>query len=204
MFREFAVHRSLAWSFGVAAIVLGAAQSSAEVTVQHSDVIGQGMVGPVVAPDGAKLVRSEKGLNVSIRIPTPVGYVYPTGNMWNPDAVPGHPEVYSFWVFVFNYPEECAIPNACGLSDFGAGRGAPAAFNAGGHVLGDAPHLQLSGRISLNSTPFLPPGGALIEPETAEVHFAIAPHGQLSPEDMPNQINTPIGSPDHWWMAFFH
>ncbi len=205
MFTKLSVHRSVAWLLGAITIVLASAQATADVTIQNSDVIGQGMAGPVVAPDGAKLIRSDNGLTASIRIPTPQmgGYLYPPGNAWNPDAVPGHPEVYTFWVFVFNYPEDCAIPNSCGLSDFGAGRGAPAAFNAGGHVIGNAPFLRISGHVSLESEAFLPVGGRLIEPKTAEVHFAIAPHGALNAEFMPNQIQTPIGTVDHWWLAFF-
>ena len=193
MFSDLEVQQAVVRLLGVAAIVLGSAQASADVTVEKADVIGQGMAG------------SGTGLTASIRIPTPTmgSYEYPPGNAFNPDAVPGHPEVFSFWVFVFNYPEQCATPNACDLGDFMAGRGAPAAFNAGGHVVGYAPYLQLSGHVSFNSKPFLPPGGRLIEPETAEVHLAIAPHGALVSEFMPQQIQTPIGSLDHWWMAFF-
>lgn len=207
---EIVMFRNLTFKNGIVALIwlattaLGATQVAAEVSVERADVVGQGLLGPVVAQNGAKLVRSETGLNVSIRIPRPqMGtYDYPAGNMWNPDAVPGHPEAFSFWVFVFNYPEECI--DGCGLDDFGAGRGAPAAFNPGGHLVGNTPYLQLSGRVSLTSEAFLPVGGSLIEPETAEVHFAIAPHGALNPEYMPSQIKTPIGSPDQWWLAIFY
>ena len=204
MFGRLMSIKGVVW--GVAA-ALGAGQAPADVTQESADVIGQGLTGPVVASNGAKLTRSDSGVIASIRIPTPQSgsYAYPPGNPFNPDAVPGHPEVYSLWVFVFNHPEDCesllGFPVACDLADFQAGRGAPGAFNAGGHVVGGAPHLQLSGHVSLNSEPFA--GMRLLEPRTAEVHFAIAPHGELNPEYMPNQIQTPIGSPDFWWMAFF-
>jgi len=205
MSNKLKIRTGIAWLLGVAAITLGATPASADITQQSADVIGQGLLGPVVASNGAKLIRSDTGLTATIRIPRPQTgtYAYPSGNPWNPDAVPGLTEVFSFWVFVFNYPDECSVPYECGLGDFMAGRGAPAAFNAGGHVVGDAPYLQLSGHVSLNSEPFLPPGGRLIEPMTAEVHFAIAPHGALNPEYMPNQIQAPIGTIDQWWLALF-
>jgi len=43
----------------------------------------------------------------------------------------------------------------------------------------------------------------LTDPQTAEVHLAVAPHGALQPETLPNQITTPIGDPSFWWVAFF-
>lgn len=46
-------------------------------------------------------------------------------------------------------------------------------------------------------------GIPLQEPRTAEVHLAVAPHGQLDPAVMPNQITMPIGSPPMWWLAIF-
>jgi hypothetical protein len=207
MFRRLMSAKGIAWFLCGVAVALVSGQAMADVTQERADVVGQGMAGPVVASNGAKLIRSDSGLTADIRIPTPQpgSYAYPTGNAFNPDAEPGHPEVYSLWVFVFNHPEDCqsllGFPTTCDLADFQAGRGAPGAFNAGGHVVGGAPHLQLSGHVSLNSEPFA--GLRLTEPRTAEVHFAIAPHGALSPEHMPSQIQTPIGSVDFWWLAFF-
>jgi hypothetical protein len=116
-----------------------------------------------------------------------------------PAAVPGHPEAYSFWVFVFNHPEACSMP--CDSNDLGVE--APAqggAFNAGGHLAG-GPHLMLSGHVSMNSSPFA--GSPLLEPLTAEVHLAVAPHGALDPALLPDQITKPIGSPPFWWSAVF-
>ena len=173
-----------------------------QVQIETADVHGQGFPAPIVSPDGARLIRSDTGITISVRMPTPepLTYAYPPGNAFNPDAEPGHPEVYSLWGFVFNFPEDCdAAP--CTLDDFLAGRGAPGAFNVAGHVVG-GPTLQLSGHISLESEQF---GGAsrLLMPRTAEVHVAVAPHGRLQSGAMPAQIKTPIGSSDYWWMAFF-
>jgi hypothetical protein len=189
----------------LAALAAGAALTAtadAQGPSETTDVFGQGMGGSVVAPDGAKLHRFETGLNVDLRIPTPApgSYMYPGPSAFQPEgAYPGHPEAYSLWVFVFNYPQDC-LASPCDLSDFSAGRGAGGAFNAAGHVIGGAT-LQLSGRVSMQSTPFA--GSPLLEPSTAEVHLAVAPHGALQPEALPAQITTPIGSPDYWWIAIF-
>jgi hypothetical protein len=43
----------------------------------------------------------------------------------------------------------------------------------------------------------------LLEPRTAEVHVAVAPHGQLEPALLPDQITKPIGSPPFGWIAIF-
>jgi len=43
----------------------------------------------------------------------------------------------------------------------------------------------------------------LLEPRTAEVHLAVAPHGGLQPNLLPDQITKPVGAPAHWWLAIF-
>jgi hypothetical protein len=184
----------------VTGFLLGLAQ--AQVTKETADVIGQGPAGSIVSPNGATLWRSDTGVSVSLRMPTPVPgtYDYPGPSPFQPEgAFAGHPEAYSLWLFAFNDPEGC-LATPCDIMDFAAGRGMGGAFNAGGHVVG-GPILQLAGRVNTNSTPF--GGSPLLEPRTAEVHLAVAPHGALQPDVMPNQITTPIGTPAHWWLAFF-
>ncbi len=177
--------------------------AEAQVTKQTVDVVGQGPGGPVVSMNGATLRRSATGLTASLRMPTPAPgpgtYDYPPPNVFQSEVFEGHPEVFTLWLFAFNAPEEClSIP--CELADFQAGRGMGGAFGIAGHPVG-GPHLRLTGHVTINSTPF---GGVpLSEPRTAEVHLAVAPHGALQPDVMPNQIKTPIGTPDHWWLAFF-
>lgn len=188
---------------GLLGAALAAGQVQAQVTTESQDVIGQGLAGPVVAMNGAKLSRSSTGLNVSLRMPAPEpgSYNYPPGNAFNPTAVPGPPEAFSLWLFAFNQPGDC-LSDPCDLADFFAGRGDGGAFNAAGHIVGvGGQNLQLSGRVSLNSEPFL--GSFLMEPMTAEVHLAVAPHGLVNPEFMPAQIQTPIGDPSYWWFALF-
>jgi hypothetical protein len=177
---------------------------AAGVSTETNDVRGQGAAGPVVAADGASLQRSDNGLSAMLTMPTPEPgtYNYPpaqTAPFPFPAAVPGHPEAYSLWVFVFNYPALCSQP--CDSNDLGAATPARGgAFNAAGHVVGGST-LQLAGHVSRNSTPFS--GSMLLEPRTAEVHFAVAPHGALDPALLPDQITKPIGNPSFWWIAIF-
>ena len=46
------------------------------------------------------------GLAASVRMATPASgeYLYPAG------TEPGHPEVFTLWMFVFNHPENCSGP----------------------------------------------------------------------------------------------
>lgn len=103
-------------------------------------------------------------------------------------------------MFVFNYPDLCS-DGVCDGNDIGVT--APArgtVFNGAGHVEGGA-KLTLAGQVSLASTPFA--GGPLLEPRSAEVHLAVAPHGEVDPALLPDQVRKPIGSPPFWWMAMF-
>ena len=86
------------------------------------------------------------------------------------------------------------------------------AFNAGGHLVA-GPHLRISGRVTEQSAAF-PPGVDLVESLTealdagyriadAEIHLAVAPHGALDPHLLPEQISTPAGTAEHWWIALF-
>ncbi|MEH6587767.1 MAG: hypothetical protein V7720_14490 [Halioglobus sp.] len=167
-------------------------------TRETVDVGGQGGVGPVVSANGATLMRGSNGITISLGMPTPVpgSYDYPLG------AVPGHPEVYTGWAFVFNHPDLCSDP--CNGDDIGAATDAQGGvYNIAGHVSGGG-NLQMVGHVSTGETPF---GGAahapLQNPRGAEVHVAVAPHGWLDPSIMPDQIKTPIGNPAFWWVAFF-
>lgn len=189
---------------GVLMTLMATGLAAADMTVQRADVVGQGPAGPVVAVDGAKLVRSDNKLIVSVRIPTPEpgSYNYPAGNDWNLDAYPGNPEAFSLWVFVFNDPESCTGggPGVCTPMDARIGTPGAGAFNAAGHLV-SGPVLQLNGAVTFESEPF---GGAVLtDPHEAEVHLAIAPHGALQPETLPYQITTPIGNPSYWWVSLF-
>jgi len=177
------------------------AAGAAGVTTQTRDIVGQGPGGSVVSADGAALMRSDTGLNARFSMPTPASgtYSYPGGNAFQPlGAVPGHPEAYSFWAFVFNYPSQCSAP--CDINDVGNTPAQGGVYNVAGHVASGGT-LQMSGHISVGAPTFA--GVPLMQPRTAEVHLAVAPHGQLDPALMPVQITKPIGSPPYWWLAIF-
>ena len=155
------------------------------------------------------LIRTKNGITASINMPTPApgSYDYPPANPFQPVApVPGTPEVFTGWFFFFNDPEKCAVPNGCippppgapAPNDFTEGRGG--VYNFAGHAISGRGSLNLVGHISVGETQF---GGpyALDNPAGAEIHLAVAPHGVLVPALMPQQINTPVGSPPFWWLA---
>jgi hypothetical protein len=191
-------------ALALVALTVVVSAGAAGVTTQTADVLGQmDPTRDVVAEDGATLKRSDSGLSAKLSMPTPESgtYMYPpaqTAPVPFPAAVPGHPEAYSLWVFVFNYPALCSAP--CDSNDLGDTPARGGAFNAAGHVVG-GPHLALDGHVSMNSTPFR--GSMLLEPRTAEVHLAVAPHGKLDPQLLPDQITKPIGTPPFWWIAVF-
>jgi hypothetical protein len=138
-------------------------------------------------------------------MPTPVpgSYNYPPANMFQPIApVPGTPEVFTGWAFVFNMPQTCAVPNDCTSADFAAGRGGSGVYNYAGHAVSGGGTLNLSGHISVGEALFAG-GSPLTNPAGAHVHVAVAPHGLLLPDLLPAQINTPVGSPPFWWLAIF-
>lgn len=151
------------------------------VSTETADVVGQGIGGPVVADAEATIRRTPNGISASISMPSPEPgtYVYPEG------AEEGRPEAFTLWVFIFNDPE---------AEDWDG------AFLGAGHAVGGS-RLELSGHISRRSEPFV--GEGLDNPEGAKVHLAVAPHGALDPDKLPEQIKTPDGTPAHWWFAQF-
>ena len=168
----------------------------AHVNTQVEDVLDQAdpadpeAARDVYAEDAATLRRGPNGLHVSVQMPTPQPgtYNYPEPN--EPTvSEPGHPEAFTLWVFVFD--DE--------LGPFGDFPWS-SAFLGAGHVVG-GPNLTLSGHISKQSEPFA--GFDLENPQDVEVHLAVAPHGGLDPEILPEQIKTPAGSPPLWWVALF-
>jgi hypothetical protein len=153
---------------------------------QTTDVFGQGPNGSVVAENGAVIRRTSNGISIKLTMPAPEPgtYDYPTeGEAF---SGPGHPEVFSLWGFVFKDPE---------AEDWDG------AFAVTGHVVGEST-LTLSGNITLMSEPFL--GTKLENPRGAKVRLAVAPHGALNPDLLPEALGTPTGpGPDIWWMAEF-
>ncbi len=173
------------------------------VVQQTANVIGQGPGGPPVAENGATLTRTKNGVGLAFTMPTPLpgSYNYPPSAV--PGTTPGTPEVFTGWAFIFNQPENCTDAFECkpGL-DFPAHKGMGGVYNFAGHLVSGDGTLNLVGHISVGESRF---GGLfdLENPTGAEIHLAVAPHGVLVPELLPDQISTPIGGAPFFWLARF-
>ena len=183
----------------VALLFAGFSTASAQPP-ERQDVLDQGGA-EVYATDGARLVRQTNGLAASITMPTPASgeYLYPNG------TVPGHPEVFTLWMFVFNYPENCS--GTCGPDDTTNPDVEFGAYNVAGQVTAGS-SMTLSGRIGVGATAGAPPGVTphdLSNPAGAEVHLAVTSHGALDPATLPGEFRTPTGNGrcECWWVAVF-
>jgi hypothetical protein len=206
--------RRLVTVIATAALVASMTLAAAANPWETEDIFGQGMGGPTVAVDGAKINRGATGVTASVTMstPEPGTYMYPDpATSPTSSGVAGHPEAFSLWVFVFFNPEECAVPTNCGPADLINDPDVVAgAFNAGGH-LAAGPNLTMSGRITAKTASFGGPNAETISEalaqgysiSDAEIHIAVAPHGALAPELLPAQFKTPVGNPSHWWIALF-
>lgn len=183
------------------ALLLASIQALAQGVVKETrDVVGQGPAGSVVSEDGAQLIRTANSITATLSMPTPMPgtYVYPEGNMFQPTVTMGFPEVFTGWIFIFNDPSACEGP--CDGGDLSNPVARGGVYNFAGHIVGGST-LAFAGSISVGEPTFL--GFPLDDPEHAEVHLAVAPHGMLQPDLLPTQITTPIGTPAHWWLALF-
>lgn len=173
--------------------------------------------------ENAHIERSPDGITISVRMPTPE-----PGSYTYPETVPperqAHPEGFTGWAFVFNHPELCVTnpePPRCGPQDFND-QVRFGAYNFGGHVSSLSQHgmgelianeatdgmLTISGSVLVGQAEREMPDRMtfpLENPEGAEVHAAIAPHGQLDVSLLPKDMYEPTGSPDCgcWWVAIF-
>ena len=206
-----------------ALLLLAHHTTNAEGTVvQFGEVHGQtstdcssvppGGARPVVEGASATLRRGPNGVTASVSMPTPQpgSYCYPPATLaFNPaagPAVPGHPEAFSLWAIYFNAPEncgggECSVADVLGPNCANAQAGA---VQLAGHIVG-GPVLHLTGQVSVGDGPLGPLGCASFEnTEESEVHLAVAPHGLLMPELLPDLITTPPGGgPGYWFPSIF-
>jgi hypothetical protein len=161
---------------------------------ETTDVLNQGGTG-VYAEDGATLNRTPNGLRITVTVPTPAPgrYVYPAG------AEIGHPEIFTLWAFVFNQPDQCV--GDCDGGDFG-GAAEVAVYNVAGHFSAGQ-SMTFTGHVGVGEASA---GlGTLNNPEGAEVHVALAPHGGVSARALPQEFRSPAGSPvcGCWWVSLF-
>lgn len=177
---------------------------------QTVDIGEQGRIESAMTEGGARFQRRTDGISVEVVVATPVpgSYEYPTGDMVppgdapHPAITPGAteaPEVFTLWLFAFNDPSQCS-DGQCDTDDFTSGAAARGGvYQVDGRV-GDGDELRLGGNIRLGQQPI--DGAPLDDPERAEVHIAIAPHGRVLPgEEGWRQLNSPVGNPTLWWGA---
>jgi hypothetical protein len=171
--------------------------------------------------ENAHIERRDDGVTLSLRLDTPEAgsYVYPETIGTERQA---QPEAFTGWAFVFNHPELCQTPYQCGPADFNeqvkagvynfAGTTNQLSQTSGGEIqlnaLADG-YVVLKGDV-VSGQPQLPmPPDAvtfpLENPLGAEIHAAIAPHGQLDPSTLPGELYSPTGNPTCgcWWVAIF-
>ena len=176
--------------------------------------------------ENAHLTRSDDGIGIEMKLITPEA-----GSYTYPETVPGErqaqPEVFTGWVFVFNNPELCkSNPGTefpCGGQDFNDEVKA-GAYNFSGTInqlrqisggelqlnsFSDG-YVVLNGEIGVGQEQRPPVAQQvsthpLENPMGAEVHVAIAPHGQLDIETIATELYSPVGNPacDCWWVATF-
>lgn len=156
-----------------------------ETITQTTNVIGQGFEGDPIGGSEANIFRTKtNGFYVSLTKPTPDpgSYSYPEG------ADQGNPEVFTLWIFVFNDPDSDQFD---------------AAYLGSAHVADDMNQpIDLNGHITSETEPFTG-DGILENAMDAHVRLTVAPHGELDSEKLPDQLTTPSGGPEYWWIAEF-
>ncbi|MFV2062379.1 MAG: hypothetical protein ACC726_02555 [Chloroflexota bacterium] len=180
----------------------------------------------LLRPENALLTRYDDRVEIEIRLDTPV-----PGSYTYPDEIPQEryaaPELFTMWAFVFNRPESCvgeAEPPRCGPDDFSEAVRA-GVYNVAAHVTsidhsggafeldrGTDGQVILRGEIVVAAPPRpnSPPGADVLrfpleDPAGAEIHVAIAPHGQMNPAALAIEAYEPAGNPacGCWWVASF-
>jgi len=117
------------------------------------------------------------------------------------NLTPGN--AYSVWWVIWNKPENCAIPNACDVGDFGITQTVEVdAMFAAGHVVGNSGVGNFAGSLnedddsgSINHL-FNEPPFALEDARTAEVHLLLRDHGPAIPGEVNEQISSYSGGCD--------
>ncbi len=177
------------------------AHGGPHTTRQRADVLEPGG-GDVYKANGAKVIRNDHSIEVKWKVPTPTpgSYTYPDAVPPHPPIMAGYPEVFTLWMFVFDHPELCS-DGICDGNDIGDTPARGSVYQADGEIA-YRHNLKMGGKVRLGQAPL--DGLGLSNPLGAEVHVAMAPHGQASSGDgLITQLNTGGGGPPFWWVAFF-
>jgi hypothetical protein len=205
-----------------AALAQPTTEQAVEVNNEPTEVLSPGL--ELLRAEDATLTRTDDGIVIELTmdVPTPGTYTYPDGV---PPERQAAPEAFTMWIAIFNYPEECTggeAPFLCGADDFtavskggmygGAGH-VPSIDHSGGAFEYDRAtegRMKIVGAVDVGDPqlPDSPPDSInfpLENPRGAEVHVAIAPHGQIVPETLSSDLYDPLGGPSCgcWWGAFF-
>ncbi len=119
------------------------------------------------------------GFSKLVRTPAGVSFTYHTTGL-----VPG--QAVTLWVVVFNNPEECAT-SPCTFADMFDEDVAADFLYGGGHVIGGSGRGNFGGRLAVGDISGSGkveigfPAYGLIDPTTAEIHFALHSHGPAVP-----------------------
>lgn len=152
---------------------------------QESNVFKWPPVDPEqISGASATLVRNKNGARLKIQ---------------TNDLEPGH--AHSVWMVVFDAPENCVVPNECGLDDIMPIIEDPDAPNpheatvfgaVGGGLAGGNGQVTFAGHTKPGdeANDVLFGDGSLDNPLTAEVHFVIRTHGPAIPGMIREQIST--------------
>ena len=198
--RALAIGAAVLVSIGAFGVAVDA-QGGGHTTRQKADVMEQGGA-ETYQHNGATLVRTDHSIEVKWKVPTPTpgSYTYPDPAPTHPPIEPGSPEVFTLWMFVFDHPELCS-DGMCGGNDIGDTPARGSVYQADGEIAYQH-QLRMGGKVRLGHTPEA--GLGLSNPLGAEVHVAMAPHGQATDgDDLVTQLNTPAGSPPLWFTAIF-
>jgi hypothetical protein len=214
----------LLFSTGPAGVVVAQPEPQLpyEISNQPTEGLSPGLV--YLRLEDASLTRYPDRIVVDLSMDTPVPgtYVYPSTV---PPERQASPEAFTLWVFIFNAPEACTrveLTEACGPDDFSE-KARGGAYGVAGHVTsldhsGGAFELDrdAGGRMTLHGEvkvgqqqrPPVAEGSTtypLENPMGAEVHLAVAPHGQVDPATIASELYEPAGDPTCgcWWLAFF-
>lgn len=197
--REITLGIAVLLSFGALGVAVDA--HSGDLTMnQKADVMEQG--GGRYQVNGARLTRTDHSVEVKwkVRTPDPGSYNYPAPVATHPPIEPGYPEVFTLWMFVFDHPEMCS-DGVCDGNDVGDTPARGSVYQVDG-VIAYKHHVSMGGNVRIGHPSAAGPG--LSNPLGAEIHVAMAPHGQaVDGDSLITQLNSAAGSPPFWFAGVF-